>query len=272
MKRFPEIEIPKECDTVDKQTDYLSRLIDSEFQKSNKAAATATHHSVKMGEYFYCLKKIVKSAKKSWGYYISRQFPYLSERTIQRYMALGKFVDLETHPALAFVCQKDLLDLTMTCRERKQSVGELAERHKIEVSNLPERKEEIESIQNKMNVLAEELYTTWVNGEPENDAEVREKKRSNRAIRRRLKKIRKEKYESLEPDELGKRIKRSSKSLIRHLRQTSKMYVTLANARGLKDVLYELGRRIKFFLGDYDPITSIQDSFDDDDFRIGGRF
>ena len=142
MKKIPKLKIPKKYKTLTKKINFIGKKIDKLYYEGHDAAATSTQRMVKMGDHFRFAKKVVKKHRGSWGYYLSHRFPYISQRTVERYMDLSRHVNLEKYPALAFLSQDVLITLIIQ-RGDTSSIGKILKRYNVDSSRTLEDKESI---------------------------------------------------------------------------------------------------------------------------------
>ncbi len=83
-----------------------------------------------------------------WGPYRKQFFPDFTPKRIERYMKMGRFVDLEKYKGLASIPQRDILQLIGLGGDA--SVGKFLAKHKIKVNKKPEDREAISQLRTQV--------------------------------------------------------------------------------------------------------------------------
>jgi len=101
--------------------EQLTKRIKKGEEQLSSNQATRTKTSVTQGIRFSRLKQKLKGKKKNFLEHNKKSFPYISNRTIQRYMALSQYVKLKKYPALPLLSQTCLLTIIRV--NGKRNVG-----------------------------------------------------------------------------------------------------------------------------------------------------
>lgn len=213
MKKISKIKIPKKYNSVSKKIDYIGKKIDSEYDKAQGSSATTTTHVVKMGEYFINAKKIVKKEKGNWSYHLSRRFPYITQRTVQRYMSLGRRVDLKKHPALAYISQSKLEQMILF--QQNISIGEILRNHDVDPNPHIDGRESIGLFKKEFNFVLGKVNGGWGTIETHADPlyKKRKKARETAKYQTAMRKLRKDRWETAPPEIVAKRVNGHSKTV-----------------------------------------------------------
>ena len=158
--KIPKLKIPKKYKTLTKQINFIGKKIDKLYYEGHDAAATSTQRMVKMGDHFRFAKKVVKKHKGSWGYHLSHRFPYISQRTVERYMDLSRHVNLEKYPALAFLSQDVLITLIVQ-RGDTSSIGKVLKRYDVDSTRTLEDKEAIGLFKKEVDAVIQRKTRGW---------------------------------------------------------------------------------------------------------------
>jgi hypothetical protein len=114
--------IPDNFVKDDEKEKFIKKQIKKKYSELNKLAQTATELEITVGQMLNTLKQVVRKNEKKWKRYVEKNFPYLSIRTVQRWMKLAKTVDIENHPSLAYAGQTRLLTLANLAKRNKAEV------------------------------------------------------------------------------------------------------------------------------------------------------
>ena len=93
---------------------------------------SAAERAIRLGSLLIELKEIIKMEKGiNWTKFIKKKVPFISIRTIQRYMKMSKKVDLESCPALAYLGQVRLCEV-IKLTDKETTVNDFLEYKGIE--------------------------------------------------------------------------------------------------------------------------------------------
>ena len=218
MKKIPKLKIPQKCKTLTKQINFIGNKIDKLYYEGHDAAATATQRMVKMGDHFRFAKKVVKKHKGSWGYHLSHRFPYISQRTVERYMDLSRHVNLEKHPALAFLSQDVLITLIVQ-RGDTSSIGKVLKRYDVDSTRTLEDREAIGLFKKEVDAIIQRKRGGW--HEDSSSLPLRDKKKQEKAaskLKKNLRDMRKQPWEKGPLESVVKQVESRAKTVKKGLR------------------------------------------------------
>jgi hypothetical protein len=110
----------------------LIKKIEIKYSEYVEIETSAAERAIRLGSLLIELKEIVKMDKRiKWTSFIRKKLPFLSIRTIQRYMKMSKKVDLESCPALAYLGQVRLCEL-IKLTDKENTVNDFLEDKGIE--------------------------------------------------------------------------------------------------------------------------------------------
>jgi len=214
MKKVPKIKIPEKYNTLSKKVNYIGKKIDARYDKAQESAATATRHMVKMGEYFINAKRIVKEHKGKWKEHVRRRFPYLDIRTVERYMKLGRHIDLKKYPALAYISQSDLLILI----GQEKKIGSILKIAGVNPRQDLKGRKKIGGFKKQVHAIVLELNHGWIPVDiNESDGTTFAEREMDRQQRRLQGKIAKHGAHKPTPGQIADRINKYARTLRRNL-------------------------------------------------------
>jgi hypothetical protein len=148
--------IPKLSEKKEKALIASSKKIDVLRRRIERVPVTS---AVKIGKELVQDEKIMFGEGESkwgkWGPYRNEFFPNLTPKTIERYMKLGRYVDLGEFKGLASLPQRTLLDLIKMGGD--VSVGKFLAKHKIEANVKPKDVEAITKLKAQAKKLISRL-------------------------------------------------------------------------------------------------------------------
>jgi len=103
----------------------LEVKIKQSFVLYSKLGIRTTKMAIMLGKSLFRLKEISKTDQSKWSDYASKQFPDISARTMQRFMTLGRCIDLDKYENLSLLSQVTLQKLSKLSGEG--DVGEYLE-------------------------------------------------------------------------------------------------------------------------------------------------
>ena len=112
--------------------EQLTKRIRLGEDKLSSNQATRTKTSVSQGIRFRRLKQKLKEKKKNFLEHNKDSFPYISNRTIQRYMAISQYVKLREYTALSLLSQTCLLTILRV--SGKRNVGKYLAKRNIKMN------------------------------------------------------------------------------------------------------------------------------------------
>lgn len=174
MKKKKKKTIPrlnkKKINQIKKKIKEIEEKLNAGLLKHEKSVATQTELAISNGKKFWKLKKYVKLLGKSWETYINKKYRHIaSDRTIQRWMRISKWVDLKKTPQLAYITIDGLDRLIgmvkARCKKEKKSppknLQEFFSGHDIE---LPEGEYTYKSIQDLRLIFSETIDEQGASG------------------------------------------------------------------------------------------------------------
>jgi hypothetical protein len=144
-KKF-QIEIPAECDSLEKKLQWLSAQAEKPLEKLEISNA---RNSIKIGQLLLVAKekvKIQKGPKKDWGQCLAAYFPQ-HKRTAQIAMLLARYIDLEEFPAAVKLGKTKLTELVRAAKAKDRDIMDFLQDKGIKTDFDTKDKKEIEKFQ-----------------------------------------------------------------------------------------------------------------------------
>jgi len=151
--------IPDDLVENDDKEQFIKKKIEKKYSELNKLAKTATELEIKLGQMLNTLKEVVRKDGKKWKRYVAKNFPYMSIRTVQRWMKLAKAVDIESHPSLAYVGQTRLLTLANLAKRNKVEVDAFLKDGGVSLNFKKKKKADVGKFRNKVDALIKKKRT-----------------------------------------------------------------------------------------------------------------
>lgn len=145
-------DIPSEHETDADRIKYLHKLIKQGYREENAAGKTKTVTACMEGQYFNVLKLVTKTKGEKWKEHLEDNFPYITERTIQRYMSLANCIDLKKHKSLGYIGMTNISSLR-TIVGKKKSIAKYLKGKGIDLKVDPKSAKDIGEFRSKIEKL-----------------------------------------------------------------------------------------------------------------------
>ncbi|WP_300463701.1 hypothetical protein [Desulfobacula sp.] len=213
-----------EAKKIRKEMKTIKKKIEPFYLKHEESLSTSTKYAWKLGDTLNQLKKLKKKLGGKWGKYRRTNFPYIDERTAQRYMRLALKIDMKEFPALSLIPITDLEDFIGFCKTAEVSIKDTLK----ELSSAPEFEMILTSgvlISNFKKVFKEIIKglakstSGWYDDDvkiSKEERQMKEKRKVQRSMQRLNKKALK-KEGKINSDDLVSSTNRAAKKLVKNL-------------------------------------------------------
>lgn len=145
--------IPKDYESDSDKEKYCKGKIKEKYGELNKGCKTVTEIQIELGQLFITLKGVVREDGKKWKTYVNKNFRYITIRTVQRWMKLGKEVDIDNYPRLSYAGQTRLLALANIAKKESTEIHSLLKDNGISLEFKPKKASELRSFKDEIDKL-----------------------------------------------------------------------------------------------------------------------
>lgn len=193
-----------------------------------EAIKTQSFRAIALGMKFIILKRKNHRLKRLWKDYLAQTWPFISQRSIQRWMLIARHADIDKYPTLGYIPVYRLEELIQVIKKKLSSqmkIGGALLKYDVDPREVKDNHKSIAKFKVAVDELISTLHDTgWTEvensdyvTEPESPHQVKAAKKLIQKKRRQAKKVLK-KQGKVEKDELERSINRSISSLKRGLR------------------------------------------------------